>query len=147
MRTRRLREHRLSPLRSPGGLRLVTLEEFESRLRIDSHRGSGFMAHCPAHKDDTASLSVSDGGDRILIKCWAGCDYRSVVQAMGLEVRDLWYETTTWSQNGSYAAREVLREYPYTDAEGVVLYTRTRYASAEGEHKILKTHYRKVLYN
>src|SRR6266496_6129216 len=118
MRTRRLREHRLSPLRSPGGLRLVTLEEFESRLRIDSHRGSGFMAHCPAHKDDTASLSVSDGGDRILIKCWAGCDYRSVVQAMGLEVKDLWYENSRWSENGSGGSWEPEREHVYTDAEG-----------------------------
>jgi hypothetical protein len=45
-----------------------------------------YMAKCPAHADSTASLCLTtDGnGDRILLKCMAGCNYKSILAAMGL---------------------------------------------------------------
>ena len=51
------------------------------------------MARCPAHDDQTASLSVSSGNDgRILLKCHAGCSAQQIVGAMGLTMRDLYLE-------------------------------------------------------
>jgi hypothetical protein len=52
--------------------------------------GAGYSAHCPAHDDRSASLSVTDGDDgRVLLHCHAGCAVEAIVAAMGLEVRDL----------------------------------------------------------
>lgn len=40
------------------------------------------MGHCPAHEDKTPSLSVTLGGDRVLVHCHAGCLQSDVVDAM-----------------------------------------------------------------
>jgi hypothetical protein len=51
---------------------------------------SGWSARCPAHDDCLNSLSVAEGDDgRALLFCHAGCDFRDVVDALGLRVRDL----------------------------------------------------------
>jgi DNA primase len=47
--------------------------------------GSGGLHRCPAHADDTASLSVSDRPDRVLIHCHGGCDTIDVLEALGLD--------------------------------------------------------------
>ena len=44
--------------------------------------------HCPAHEDRTPSLSVSNGNNKILVKCFGGCDQDRVISA--LKARDLW---------------------------------------------------------
>jgi hypothetical protein len=52
--------------------------------------GSGWAARCPAHEDEKASLSVSEGEDgRVLIHCFAGCAAEAIVHAVGLEMGDL----------------------------------------------------------
>jgi hypothetical protein len=51
--------------------------------------GLGWVARCPAHHDRTPSLSIreTDGG-RLLLKCFAGCSWDDLRQA--LEARSLW---------------------------------------------------------
>ncbi len=52
--------------------------------------GSGWTAHCPAHDDENASVSISLGdSDRVLLYCHAGCPVEDVVAAMGLAMVDL----------------------------------------------------------
>ena len=49
-----------------------------------------YMARCPAHHDRSPSLSVSEGRDgQALVHCFAGCGFDDVVNALGLERRDL----------------------------------------------------------
>lgn len=43
----------------------------------------GGMCRCPAHDDQTPSLSVRPGERRLLFHCFAGCDTRSVIRALG----------------------------------------------------------------
>jgi hypothetical protein len=51
---------------------------------------SGWSARCPAHKDRSPSLSITEGDDgRVLLKCHAGCDHKKIVEALGLAERDL----------------------------------------------------------
>ena len=51
--------------------------------------GSVWVARCPAHKDRTPSLSISDADDgKILVRCHAGCEQAIVIAA--LRVRRLW---------------------------------------------------------
>lgn len=50
----------------------------------------GYLALCPAHEDHSPSLSISAGDDgRILLHCWAGCETRDIVAALGLQWTDL----------------------------------------------------------
>lgn len=61
-----------------------------SRLESFRKSGKGFKALCPAHSDRTPSLSLKEGEDgRVLLHCFAGCDASAVVQAIGLQMTDL----------------------------------------------------------
>lgn len=61
-------------------------------------KGSGAqrMCTCPAHDDHSPSLSVREGDDgRVLLKCHAGCTTESILQTLGLSMRDLYPHDTT----------------------------------------------------
>lgn len=53
--------------------------------------GAGYSLHCPAHEDRTPSLSLnlSDNGERALVNCHGGCDWRDVIAAAGIPPQDL----------------------------------------------------------
>ena len=52
--------------------------------------GDGWLARCPAHDDDRASLSIGMGqDDRALLHCHAGCSIDAVLGAAGLTYADL----------------------------------------------------------
>lgn len=67
------------------------LEKVLDRLDKVKSAGSGkWKACCPAHDDKNPSLSIGEASDgRVLIHCWAGCETRDVMAAIGLEMRDL----------------------------------------------------------
>ena len=53
--------------------------------------GDGHIAHCPAHKDRTPSLTLSEGKDgRTLVCCQKGCTFDAVVSGYGLKPSDLY---------------------------------------------------------
>lgn len=54
---------------------------------IDERTG---MACCPAHADDSASLSIGVGDDgRVLFRCFAGCNTENILQMIGLSWPDI----------------------------------------------------------
>ncbi len=68
----------------------MKIKEFLSQLSGVRKTGKGWMAKCPAHEDDHASLSISEGDDgRILVKCFAGCTAKQITSAVGLSLKDL----------------------------------------------------------
>jgi hypothetical protein len=107
--------------------------------------GSGWSARCPAHEDRQASLSISDGRDgRVLLKCHAGCDYKKIVAALGLEERDLFdadATPTTTPTKKSSSSKPTSKAYK-TAIEAQKAYERTRgkpatvheYLDANGVH-------------
>lgn len=63
--------------------------------RLDGVRQSGpdrWIARCPAHDDRDPSLSIRDAGDKVLVRCHAGCSAESIVGALGLTLADLFAE-------------------------------------------------------
>ncbi len=51
---------------------------------------NGYQARCPAHADQSPSLSIRQGEDgKILLHCFAGCDIHSICQALGWSLPDL----------------------------------------------------------
>ena len=70
----------------------MDLEEFLYSAQLEGLRkqAGGYLAHCPAHEDHAPSLSIGEGDDgRILLHCWAGCETRDIVAALGLRWSDL----------------------------------------------------------
>jgi len=69
---------------------------------VQQSRGR-FLAHCPAHSDNSPSLSLSHGEDgRALVHCHAGCETRAVLAAVGMEMRDLFAGNLSHEQHQQY---------------------------------------------
>jgi hypothetical protein len=64
--------------------------------RVKPNGSNKWMACCPAHNDRSPSLSITEAdGGKVLLHCFAGCDTRDVVSAMGLQMADLYPEGLT----------------------------------------------------
>lgn len=97
----------------------------ESRNLSPHKSGTGWEAHCPAHSDGNASLSVTEGSDgRILIHCHAGCSVESIVGALGLKLADLFPPRVV---NCNNSKPRMVAGYDYTDETGVLLFQCVRY--------------------
>ncbi|WP_197481770.1 AAA family ATPase [Rhodococcus sp. HS-D2] len=68
------------------------------------------MAQCPAHDDHTPSLALRRRDDTVDLHCFAGCSNPSVVDALGLRMRDL-YDNTVGEVYRYPGGLEVHREY------------------------------------
>ena len=69
---------------TPKGL----LSHFAKVRRV----ATGWKATCPAHEDRNPSLSIGQGREAFLIKCWAGCSFEEIVRAAGIEPERLWFK-------------------------------------------------------
>jgi len=54
--------------------------------------GDSFTSCCPAHDDSDPSLSIGTGERGILIHCFAGCTLDSILNSIGLDTSDVFYE-------------------------------------------------------
>ena len=86
--------------------------------------GSGWASLCPAHDDNSPSLSISEGDDgRVLLKCHAECETADVIEALGLTMADLF--PAKKSRNGFNG--HITNAYDYQDESGNLLYQVCRY--------------------
>ena len=69
----------------------MTLSDLLALVQAPEAHDDGFLAHCPAHADSEASLRIAIGkdGDKVILKCRAGCETSAVLDAVGLTIRDL----------------------------------------------------------
>ena len=67
----------------------MNTEEILTRLDGVFATSNGWQARCPAHDDSKASLSIAEDDGKLLLYCHARCATTDVVQAMGLQMRDL----------------------------------------------------------
>jgi hypothetical protein len=121
---RRRPGHRVGAEREP---RLVTA--FERLLTtLDAHgsritgNGRQRMAQCPAHDDRNPSLHITQGADRVLVKCQGSCDTDDVLAVLELTRADLFDEP---KQNGN--GRREVAAYDYTDEAGKLLFQVVRF--------------------
>jgi 5S rRNA maturation endonuclease (ribonuclease M5) len=94
----------------------VTTGELLTRLEGVKKSGHNFAARCPAHKDKHQSLSVGDGDQGVVVHCHAGCTVDEVTAALGLEVKDLFYEEAGSKEETPDAV------YTYQDKDGKPVY-------------------------
>lgn len=60
--------------------------------KLEKVKGSKgrWTACCPAHNDKNPSLAITQTDDgRILLKCFGGCSAQQVVEAVGMDLTDL----------------------------------------------------------
>ena len=69
-------------------------------------------AKCPAHDDRQSSLSCRQIGDRLLVKCFAGCETQTIVETLGLTLSDLFTKNGHSNGNGHKAAQNGFRPKP-----------------------------------
>ena len=87
--------------------------------------GTQYTALCPAHDDEHASLSVSEGQDgRILLRCHAGCETAAILAALDLTLSDLFPDPPRERAQGD---RRVVETYDYIDADGYLVAQKLRY--------------------
>ncbi|MBC8205560.1 MAG: hypothetical protein H8E68_00200 [Kiritimatiellaeota bacterium] len=108
----------------------MQIKEFLSRLKNVSKTSKGWSACCPAHDDQSPSLSITEGDDgRILIKCHAGCTTEQVVASLELSLSDLFPDSGTFAflndvmiaqkakSTARYRSKQPMRQtsfHPYT---------------------------------
>ena len=82
-----------------------------------------FQARCPAHDDRSPSLSIGVGlNGKVLLRCHAGCSVEAIVEAIGLEMADLFLERTSYSDSPGPEST-----YDYTDSAGALLFQVVRF--------------------
>jgi hypothetical protein len=85
------------------------------------------MACCPAHDDRKASLSIRiEENGRTLLKCHANCKTESIVEALGLQMRDLSPEGNGQGHH-SKPDRHIAAAYDYVNFDGNLSYQAVRY--------------------
>lgn len=52
-----------------------------------------WVALCPSHFDEQHSLTVSQGEKGVLVNCFAGCEFKEIVKALGMKERELFGES------------------------------------------------------
>ena len=108
-----------------------------ARLANPKRSGKGWVAHCPAHEDGSASLSIHESaGGNALVHCFAGCSFDAIVAATGLPLSAFFADTVLRSTlqpaipmiaAPTVNRREVTR-YRYQDRHGNVRYMSVRYS-------------------
>ena len=94
---------------------MLNVTDILPRLQGVRQAGKGYIARCPAHEDEKASLSIGQGDDgRILLHCHAGCSIEEIAGALGIEVKNLFPEDS--------AKKEIVATYDYKDAAGNLVY-------------------------
>ncbi len=88
--------------RDPMGLVLDRLEGVRKS-------GAGWIAKCPAHPDKSPSLSIREGERGVILRCFAGCSFAAIVDALGLCQSDTFYESLSVPQRRQRATRAVLK--------------------------------------
>jgi KaiC/GvpD/RAD55 family RecA-like ATPase len=66
-----------------------TLDAVLSRLEKLKRDARGYTARCPAHGDKESSLSVGYADGKVLLRCFAGCEFEQIVSALGLKPQDM----------------------------------------------------------
>ena len=90
----------------------MSIDEFLGLFPNVRPHGKEYRASCPTqfHKkgDQSRGLFITPINDRILIHCHAGCSAAEVCDALGLSLKDLFFETSESSRRPTITHRERL---------------------------------------
>ncbi len=87
--------------------RPLTTKDFLDRLEKVRERPNGqWLACCPAHDDKNPSLSIREGDNIPILYCFSGgCDYRQILNSVGLSPGDFFPVEPTTKYDGNRTKR------------------------------------------
>jgi putative DNA primase/helicase len=107
-----------------------------SKFTVTKSSKGKYQAKCPAHDDGTASLTITEESDgKILLHCHAGCDTKSILDAVGLDFKALFPE-----KKKKKSPRELIAQYDYQDEKGNLAHATFRYLE-NGKKKFVQCAY------
>lgn len=111
----------------------MTYEEVLNCFKVKKRYQDRAQCICPAHSDQQASLTISQNGNKILMRCHAGCDTKSILDAVGLNFKDLGnYEPPKWRERLEYGQKKHIEAiYDYKTADEKYLYSKVRFEGKE----------------
>ena len=92
-----------------------TAEEISAKFPNAKRSGIGWLVPCPCHDDADPSLSVYDTDRGVRVECFAGCDWKDVRRALGLDQRRN-------GRNGSWKEKFRIATYQHPDGREVPRY-------------------------
>lgn len=124
----------------------MNIDEFAGRFSRVKKKGTGYHVCCPVHDDKEQSLSIDHGKNGgIVLKCFAGCDTKAILDAVDCDWSDILPEQMgdSWKDNKRGAAavggaKKVVKDtpptekvieatYDYVDADGYLVFQVVRY--------------------
>ncbi len=78
---------------------------------VKEAQGGQFMALCPAHNDRKPSLSIKQLDGKILVRCFAGCELTDILKPVGLNSRDLFFNSRKADTKLEYRVIEAVYHY------------------------------------
>jgi len=70
--------------------RIRSLDDFLALLKgAKPGKGDEYKALCPDHNNREPSLSAKEFNGKILVKCFAGCEFIDILKPLHLEPKDL----------------------------------------------------------
>ena len=72
-----------------GAAAAMSAVDILARLKGVRRSGKGWIAKCPAHEDQQNSLSINHRDGKLLLRCHAGCDWRTIIAAIGVKPGEL----------------------------------------------------------
>lgn len=113
-----------------------------------------YAAICPAHEDKKPSLNLKQEGDKILLKCQAGCETERILKNLGLEISDLFIKHDEKPKTDIPA--KIVATYDYQDEKRNLLFQvvrmepksfRQRHKNGNGEWHWDMENVRRVIYH
>lgn len=110
----------------------MTYDEILSRFTVKKQYRDKAQCLCPAHDDREASLTVSKGDKGTVIHCHAGCDISNILEAVGLQKKDLFFNNDAqpverWRRYvENRENRTIQAVYHYHSPSGDYAFTRLR---------------------
>jgi len=87
-------------------------ELFCSNLEQVKHNNNSIVALCPSHDDKNPSLTASCNGEKILVKCQAGCTFKEIVTAVGMK------QSQFFIPKEKTPTKKIVATYRYEDKDG-----------------------------
>lgn len=106
----------------------------KTHFKIKEDHGDKCKAMCPSHPDKEASLHIKHDNAKgtTILKCFAGCEVRDIVEAAGLKLSDLFDRELKDKDNFNNKNETT---YKYRDASGNVLFEKVRFEATKDKKK------------
>lgn len=116
----------------------MNINDIVSKFEGRSTGQNKWQVKCPAHDDNKASLSITykPKDKRTVLYCHAGCDTERVVEAVGLNLKDLFDEGSQEPSKSS--KKEIEQVYAYQDKDNNVVHEKVRYTNKEFRNRHMK---------